>query len=237
MMSSPRGWVRVLSPLNSSSIVAGSLIVVRSTKDDTQRGIVLSIDGIEWLALENPRRVLQFPLPSSLQPGWHMLRVSAEDDASPTATEEAACVWFSITRPSTTVAVETRAIEVVHPLTGAWFSRSSAMCPAAAHLKAPPGGAWVPCSFAIRVHFANAGEVSSDTSVQVLVQKQRVWHGVVRKDTVQIPISLKEVGWHTVSVDGGARGRAEVHVEVLDAAEATARQRDVRVWCAFYPKV
>ena len=267
MMLSPRGWVRVLLPLNASSVDAASLIVVRSKvgeeKDDSRRGITLSIDGIEWLALENPRRVVQLPLPSSLQPGWHMLRVGAaegEDDTSPPATEEAACVWFSITRPSITAAAETRAVEVVHPLTGAWFSSSSVTCPAAAQLTAPAGNDWVPCSFAIRARTASAENGSSHAWVRVLVQKQLVWQGIASKGTVQIPLSLKREGWHAAVVEvcatdfsGGIQAhgaasqpqdfrcadpaRAEVHVEVLDAAEATARQRDVRMWCALYTKI
>ena len=104
IMSSPRGWLRVLLPLNASTVGSQSLFVVRNRVDaeSSGRGIALTIaiDEREWLQLETPRRVIQLPFPSSLQPGWHMVRVSAgegqDTDPPPTQappTEETACVW------------------------------------------------------------------------------------------------------------------------------------------------
>jgi hypothetical protein len=99
-MSSPH--LRVLLPLNASTVSAKSLFVVRNHlgAESSGRGIALTIDEREWLSLEKPRRVVQLPLPSSLQPGWHMVRVSAgegqDTDPPPTQappTQETACVW------------------------------------------------------------------------------------------------------------------------------------------------
>ncbi len=97
-MSSPRGWLRVLLPLNASIVGAQSLLVVRNHvgAESRGRGIALAIDEREWLSLETLRRVVQLPLPSSLQPGWHMVRVSAgegQDNTDPPPTQETACVW------------------------------------------------------------------------------------------------------------------------------------------------
>jgi hypothetical protein len=190
---------------------------------------------------------------------------------------------FNIASPhSRTAAEEIRGVKVVHPLTGAWFSPGSVMCPPVALPTASSGSAWVPCSFAIRARIATAAALPAyDTWVRVWAEKQLVLQAVVRvgMDTVQIPVSLDRVaqkdglsggpGWYTLTVEvcakkGGGDGSlgsalsssdrqanaqvrqapgfgcedaalAEVEVEVLDAAEATARPRDVRTWCDFCP--
>lgn len=212
---------------------------------------------------------------------------------------------FNIASPhSRTAAEEIRGVKVVHPLTGAWFSPGSVMCPPVAPPTASSGSAWVPCSFAIRARIATAAALPAyDTWVRVWAEKQLVWQAVVRVgveklencergrcqghiferrvgvDTIQIPVSLDRVaqkgglsggpGWYTLTVEvcakkGGGDGSlgnarssgdrqanvqvrqapgfgcedaalAEVEVEVLDAAEATARPRDVRTWCDFCP--
>ena len=192
---------------------------------------------------------------------------------------------FNIASPHLRKAAdEIRGVKVVHPLTGAWFSPGSVMCPPVEPPTASSGSAWVPCSFAIRARIATAAALPAyDTWVRVWVEKQLVWQAVVgmgvdHVDTVQIPVSLDGVaqkgglsagpGWYTLTVEvcAGKRGDgslgnarlssdrqapiqvrqepgfgcedsalAEVEVEVLDAAEATARPRDVRTWCDFCP--
>lgn len=96
MGSSPRGWLRILLPLNGTTVEAGSMMIF--IFDDIFRGsteggrFVLSIDGAEWLSVPVPSRprANQLPLPRSLLPGPHRIHV---DLLAADVPGESACVW------------------------------------------------------------------------------------------------------------------------------------------------
>jgi len=76
-----RGALRILLPLNASTVAVGSLLVVRDERSGAAQGggLVLSIDGAEWLSVPSRPRATQLPLPLSLLPGPHIVHVYAEE--------------------------------------------------------------------------------------------------------------------------------------------------------------
>ena len=181
-MQSPDGRVRILLPFNESAVTPGTLLVVQDRRwastfrpgSAHDRTLTVSIDGLEWLSVPSRSRALQLPLPSSLPPGPHVIRVSAtpamesrEDMSADPASdppEESACVCVSVRlkgRLSEDDQIFPRRarLEIKHPPPGAWVSSAPVSCPLVAFpvrsatVPAGPvpekGSEWVPCLFAL----------------------------------------------------------------------------------------
>ena len=144
MISSPKGWLRILLPLNMSTVVAGSSLVFRDGRAPESKGdIRVSINGRTLLWVPARLRAMHVPLPLSLPLGQHFIHLRAVDHADQHAGDdemplddppgEDACVWVIIangTRSETSSTDPTRAaLEIMHPLGGSWFSSEPVLCP------------------------------------------------------------------------------------------------------------